>query len=495
MKNLILSLDQGTTGSTALLMDTKGKVLGSSNVPFKQIFPKVGWVEHNPQDILDSVKKAIANVFKQTKKSSKDVLTIGVTNQRETVVFWDGETGKTFGNAIVWQCRRSSARTEQIKKKGDAKWIQKKTGLSVDPYFSSTKIEWFLKNSLKGNKKARKNLKIGTIDTFLIWNLTGGKSFFTEPSNASRTQLFNIKTQKWDKELLKYFGIKESFLPEVLSSDANFGSVKDFKPLVDGISITGVLGDQQSALFGQRAVKAGDVKCTFGTGSFILLNTGDKPVYSKAGLLTTVAWSLTGKKPVYALEGGAFNCGSCISWFSEEFSALNKPSEIGKLAQTVKDSLGVKFAPTFSGVGAPYWSPDSKGAFLGLSRGAKASHMARALLEGLSFQNTLIFEAMEKDFSKKVSKVYVDGGAAKSDFFMKTQALSSGKKLIRPQNIETTAVGAALIAGVGAGVFKASEKTVNPVEKIFKEPLKADGRKLKESYRELFKALTKAPFL
>ncbi len=501
MKNLILSLDQGTTGSTALLMDLKGKVLGSSNVPFRQIFPKIGWVEHDPEEILKSVKKAILNVLKKTKKTSKDILTIGITNQRETVVFWDGKTGKAIGNAIVWQCRRTSSRTEQIKKNGDAGWIKKKTGLSVDPYFSSTKIEWFLKE--KKNRLSQKDLKIGTIDSFLIWKLTDGESFFTEPSNASRTQLFNIKSQKWDEKLLKYFGVKGSFLPKVLSSDSKFGEVKGFKPLVDGTPITGVLGDQQAALFGQRALKAGDIKCTFGTGSFILLNTGTKAVHSKSGLLTTVAWSLKGQKTVYALEGGAFNCGACISWFSDTFKVLKSPSDIGKKAKEVKSSLGVKFAPTFSGLGAPYWSPESKGAFVGLTRGTKASHMARAVLEGLSFQNVLIFEAMEKDFAsqktnkspKKLSSIYVDGGAARSDLFMETQALFAQKKLMRPENIETTAVGAALMAGVGAGVFKASEKTVNPVEKTFKKSLKVRDRVLLDSYRQLFKALTKTPFL
>ncbi len=490
MKNLILSLDQGTTGSTALIMNTKGEVLGLSNVAFKQIFPKIGWVEHNPEDILNSVKKAIQKVFKKTNKNPKDVLTIGITNQRETVVFWNSKTGKAFGNAIVWQCRRTSLRTEEIKK-SDGNWIKKKTGLSVDPYFSSTKIEWFLKN----NKSKAKNLMVGTIDTFLLWNLTGGKSFYTEPSNASRTQLFNIKTQKWDKDLLKYFNISENILAKVVNSDSNFGSIKNFAPLVDGTPITGILGDQQAALFGQYGVKEGDVKCTFGTGSFILLNTGNKLVYSKSGLLTTVAWRLKGQKPVYALEGGAFNCGSCINWFVDELGVLKKAADIGKLALSAQTSQGVKFAPTFSGVGAPYWSPESKGAFLGLTRGTKASHMARALLEGLSFQNTLIFEAMEQDVSKKLKRVYIDGGASMSDIFMEVQAKLSSLKLMRSKNIETTAVGAGLIAGGGVGVFKVNGKRRNPVEKSFKKALKKSDYNLLKSYRYLFKALIKEPFL
>ncbi len=491
MKNLILSLDQGTTGSTALVMNTKGKILGSSNVSFKQIFPKIGWVEHNPKDILNSVKKAIQNVLKKINKTPKDILTIGITNQRETVVFWDYKTGKAFGNAIVWQCRRTALRTKEIKKKGDANWIKKNTGLSIDPYFSSTKIEWFLKN----NKSKFKNLMIGTIDTFLLWNLTGGKSFYTEPSNASRTQLFNIKTQKWDKELLKYFNISQDILAEVINSNSNFGSVKNFAPLTEGTPITGILGDQQAALFGQHGIKEGDMKCTFGTGSFILLNTGNKLIYSKSGLLTTIAWSLKDQKPVYALEGGAFNCGSCINWFIDELGVLKKAMDIGKLALSVRTSQGVKFAPTFSGVGAPYWSPESKGAFLGLTRGTKASHMARALLEGLSFQNTLIFEAMEQDFSKKLKRVYVDGGASMSDTFMKIQAQFSSLKLMRPKNIETTAIGAGIIAGVGMKVFKTNEKRLNPLGKDFKKILKKEDHDLLKSYRYLFKTLIRAPFL
>ncbi len=490
-KNLILSIDQGTSGSTALLMTDQGVCLDSVNVPFKQIFPKRGWVEHNPDDILKSVQKAIRLVLKKTKKSSKEILTIGITNQRETVVFWDQKSGKPYGNAIVWQCKRTSDRTEEIKKNGDDKWIKKTTGLSVDPYFSSSKIEWFLKNK----KHNTQNLRIGTIDAFLIWHLTGGQTFATEHSNASRTQLYNLKTGKWDSKLLEFFGVKEGFLPKIHSSNAHFGNTKNFKPLADGISITGVLGDQQSALFGQRAHTPGDVKCTFGTGSFILLNTGDQIVKSKSGLLTTVAWSIEGEKTQYAVEGGAFNCGSCINWFTDELGVIEKSSDIGEHAHKVKDSLGVMFAPTFSGLGAPYWSPETKGAFVGLSRGSNSSHMARAVLEGLSYQNALIFEAMEKDYGKKLRSVFVDGGASRSDVFMDIQSLFSHKKLIRPKNIETTAVGAALMAGFGCGVFDLKSKKALKESRVFNKKASAKDKVLIESYKILFKALRKAPFL
>jgi len=491
MKKLILSLDQGTTGSTALLMDLKGKVVGSHNEPFKQIFPKPGWVEHNPNDILKSLKKAIKEVFVKTNKKPEQVLTVGITNQRETVVFWDGKTGMAYGNALVWQCRRTAKRTEQIKKNGDSAWIQKKTGLGVDPYFSSTKIEWFLKNN-----KSCKNLRIGTIDSFLLYHLTGKEVFSTEHSNASRTQLYNLKTGSWDPELLKYFKVDESTLPQIMDSNENFGAVKSFSPLLNGTPITGMLGDQQSALFGQGAFKPGDLKCTFGTGSFILLNTGDKVKRSKNGLLSTVAWKLKGQKINYALEGGAFNCSSCINWFSDELGVIEKSSEIGKKATSVRSSEGVLFAPTFSGLGAPYWSPEARGAFLGLTRGTSGAHMSRALLEGLSFQNRLIFKAMQKDFGAKLNSIYIDGGASQSDEFMQIQADFSGEALKRPKSIETTAMGAAFVAGLGADVLPLNLSKLNPLEKSFK-PKKQKSKELitlLEKYKGLFKALGSKPF-
>jgi len=491
MKKMILSLDQGTTGSTALLMDLEGNVLGSHNEPFKQIFPKPGWVEHDPNDILKSLKKAIKQVFLKTKKKPTDVLTIGITNQRETVVFWNGKTGEPYGNAIVWQCKRTSKRTEQIKKNHDDVWIKKKTGLSVDPYFSSTKIEWFLKNN-----KNCPNLKIGTIDSFLLYHLSGKKVFSTEHSNASRTQLYNLKTGKWDSELLKFFKVKEDHLPEIMDSDETFGVVNGFSPLIDGTPVTGILGDQQSALFGQGAFDSGELKCTFGTGSFILLNTGEKIKRSKNGLLSTVAWKLKNKKINYALEGGAFNCGSCINWFKDELGVIKKSSDVGVKASSVTSSEGVLFAPTFSGVGAPYWKPEARGAFVGLTRGSCGAHMTRALLEGLSFQNRLIFRAMQKDFGAKLKSIYIDGGASQSDAFMQIQANLSGEVLKRPKSIETTAMGAAFVAGIGAGVLNKNVGKLNPVEIKFKprNQKSADLKKLISDYELLFKALCSKPF-
>ncbi len=472
MKDLILALDQGTTGSTAFLLKTDGRIMGSHNVEFPQIFPKEGWVEHNPNDILKSVKEAISGVFQKTNAKISDVLSIGITNQRETVVYWDLKTGEPIGNAIVWQCRRTTKRAESLIKQKKQTLIRSKTGLPIDPYFSSTKMEWILKN------RKSKNGILGTIDTFLLWHLTGGKSFYTEPSNASRTQVFNIKNLTWDKDLLKLFKIKEELLPEVLDSNADFGKTKGFLPLPDGISINGILGDQQSALFGQGAFNLGEAKCTFGTGSFILFNTGDKIVKSKAKLLSTVAWKLKKNKSVrggggvtYALEGGAFNCGSTIQWLRDSLEFFSNSKDIEELIKNGNkkndEGLGeLVFVPSFSGMGAPIWEPRAKGAFLGINRGTNKSQLSKAVLEGLSYQNAIIISAMEKDLGKKLTKLFVDGGASKNDLFMELQSSFLGKKLYRPENIETTAFGASLMAGLGAGVWSSLKelKGLNPVD-------------------------------
>lgn len=488
MKNLILAIDQGTTGTTALLMDTKGKVLGSHNQEFPQIFPQEGWVEHNPQDILASVQGSIEKVLEKTSAKASQILSIGITNQRETVVFWDRKTGKPLGNAIVWQCRRTAKRTEQLKAQRKEASIQRKTGLPLDPYFSSTKIEWFLKN----NKN--KNLVLGTIDTFLLWNLTGGKSFFTEPSNASRTQLYNLRKSDWDQDLIKMFKAKREFLPEVVDSNSEFGVTKGFAPLLDGTPITGILGDQQAALFGQGAFKTGEAKVTFGTGSFILFNTGSKLVPSKKGLLTTVAWKLHGKETCYALEGGAFNCGSAVQWLRDQLQIIGASPEVEDLARSARgfEETKLVFVPALSGLGAPFWKPNARGALLGLSRGTTRADVARATLEGLSFQNAAILKAMEGDLGKSISKIYVDGGAARNNFFMELQADHVGRKLIRPQHIETTAMGAAMMAGLGASVWKSPRELleVNPEEQSFRSSVTKSKRDKKfADYERAFKLI------
>ena len=485
-KSFILAIDQGTTGSTALLMDSKAKVKFSANVSFKQIYPKEGWVEHDPSDILKSVKTAISKALKGAKVSATSLKGIGISNQRETVVFWNKKTGKPYGNAIVWQCRRTADQVERLKKHEG--WIKKDTGLTLDPYFSASKISWFLKR-FKGSKK---DLLFGTIDSFLIWSLTKGESFYTEPSNASRTMLFNLKTQKWDAKLLELFGVNQENLAVVKSSNGDFGCVKGFYPLADGTPIRAVLGDQQASLYGHGAFKAGEAKCTFGTGSFVLMNTGEKRIHSKNGLLTTLAWSLENKKPVYALEGGAFNCASCINWFTDTLGLIKKPEQIGPEASRVCNTFGLLFAPTFSGLAAPYWNSKTRGAFVGLSLGLTKAHLCRAVLEGLSFQNELIFRALEKDAKQKIGKIFVDGGASKSNEFMKIQAQFSKKRLLRPKNIETTALGVGLLAGKTIGLY--SSKVVSSIDKEFKVLPSAESRKSLAAYEGFFKSLTKPPF-
>ncbi len=490
----ILSIDQGTTGSTALLLNSKGEEVSISNVAFKQIYPKDSWVEHDPKDILMSVKKAIKQALNKASIDASKIRGIGVTNQRETVVFWNKKTGQTYGNALVWQCKRTQKRVEHLKTKvGLEKSIQKKTGLKLDPYFSASKIEWFLKN-FKGSKK---DLAIGTIDSFLVWTLTGGASFYTEASNASRTMLFDLKTLTWDEDLLKLFKVKKSYLPELKKSNGDFGKVKSFAPLKDGTPIKAVLGDQQSSLYGNGALKTGDVKCTFGTGSFILMNTGKSKKFSKKGLLTTVAWDLEKEGVFFALEGGAFNCASCINWFTQNLGVLKKAEDIGPYSEKVKDTLGVLFAPSFSGLGAPYWSSKSRGAFVGLNLGVLKEHMCKAMLEGLSFQNELIFRVLEQESLQKISKIYVDGGASKSDAFMKVQSRFSSKTLIRPKNIETTALGVGLLAGKSLGLYKKSPGSgfFNQMDKTFKlKSSKTDKESLK-AYLRLFDSLKVSPFV
>jgi len=487
----ILSIDQGTTGSTALLLDEKGEIKASSNVSFKQIYLKDGWVEHDPKDILKSVKTSISSAIRKAKISASNIKGIGITNQRETVVFWNKKTGKTYGNAIVWQCRRTSDFTNKLKRDGHEAWIKKETGLALDPYFSASKILWFLKK-IKGSKK---DLIFGTIDSYLIWSLTKGESFVTEPSNASRTMLFSLKTQTWDKKLLDFFKVDEKHLAKIIPSNGDFGSVKGFSPLKDGTPIRAVLGDQQSSLYGHKALKSGDAKCTFGTGSFILMNTGDKKVQSKNGLLTTVAWSLKDKKTTFALEGGAFNCASCINWFVKNLGVIKKPEDIGREAMKVKDTFGLLFSPTFSGLGAPYWCADSRGAFVGLNLGVEKTHLCRAVLEGLSYQNELIFNALEKDAKQKITKIFVDGGASKSDEFMKIQSQFSKKRLIRPKSIETTALGVAMLAGESLGIYKGSSlKSFNTADVEFKSKQNSSVKKRLSEYDNLFKSLDKRPF-
>ncbi len=478
VQKYILAIDQGTTGTTVALVNHKGSIVAQANKEFLQIFPKPGWVEHRPEEIWLSVVWGVKQVLKKSGVLASNIVSIGITNQRETVVAFDGKTGKSLSNAIVWQCRRTEKFCKQLKKKNLEPLIYKKTGLPIDPYFSASKMHWLLKNSSK--IKNNKHLKIGTIDAFLIYKLTGGASFKTDVSNASRTQLMNIDTLKWDKELLKVFKVSKKTLPQIIESTGLFGVTKGLKILPKGIPITGVAGDQQAALFGQGAFLKGEAKCTYGTGSFILLNTGNKKVRSKNKLLTTVAWQFKGeKKAVYALEGGAFICGASVQWLKDKLQFFNSSEKIEALAKKAKSADGVVFIPAFNGLSAPYWQPNVRGMFLGLTRGTSQGNMAYACLEALALQNVDILKAMEEDLGLSLKFLQVDGGASKNNLLLQMQSNYLNKKIIRLKNVESTIKGAAFLSGLGSGYWNnlSEIKKFCKPDKVFVNKMTSSARK------------------
>ena len=481
MAKFILAIDQGTTGSTVALMDAKGKLRSSVNYEFPQIYPKPGWVEHRPTDIWASVEKGIRAIFRKKICKPGDIAAIGITNQRETALLWDRRDGKPLNNAIVWQCRRTTDFCEALKAAGHEKQVKRKSGLVLDPYFSASKFRWLLNNT-QGMAKLLKSDRVaaGTIDSYLIWQLSGGDTHVTDVSNASRTSLMNIKTGKWDKQLLELFEVPQQILPAIGPSSGILGHTRGVKGLPDGIPIAGVAGDQQSALFGQTCFGAGDAKCTFGTGSFILMNTGSEPIQSKSGLLTTIAWQLGDKgKTVYALEGGAFVCGAAVQWLRDGLKMIKRAPDIEALAATVADHDGVEFVPALTGLGAPHWAPDARGVLAGLTRGTERGHIARATLDAMALQNTDILTAMEKDLGKRMKPLRVDGGAAANNLLMQIQADVLGRKLIRPQLVETTVTGACYLAGLGVGMWQspAELREIWQVEREFKVEMKAAARR------------------
>ncbi len=451
----ILALDQGTTGSTVTLLDHQARMLVTVNHEHPQIYPKPGWVEHDPEAIWAGLLKGIGEVFSKSGVSAGDVAAIGITNQRETVVLWEKASGRPVYNAIVWQCRRTTDFCEQLKKRKLAAVIKKKTGLVLDPYFSGSKVRWLLENVNGARKRAAAGeLRVGTMDSFVLARLTGGRSHKTDVSNASRTMLMNISNGTWDKDLLKIFSVPEGLLPEIHPSSGEFGVTHGVPGLPDGIPITGIAGDQQSALFGQACFDVGTSKCTFGTGSFLLMNTGVKMVASKSGLLTTVAWQLKGdKKLTYALEGGAFICGAAVQWLRDQMGFIQKSSEVEELAKQVASADGVFLVPAFVGLGAPYWDPEARAAIVGMTRGTSRAHLARATLEAMALQNVDILLAMEKDLGRKMGAVRVDGGAVQDDLLMQLQADFLGVPVQRPKQAESTVLGAAFLAGLGAGYW------------------------------------------
>jgi len=455
----ILAIDQGTTGTTVAVMNTRGVLLGSVNYEFPQIYPKPGWVEHDPEAIWASVLKGIRAVFRKGLCKPADVASIGITNQRETSLLWERRSGKPLGNAIVWQCRRTASFCEGLRKKGLESMVRDRTGLVLDPYFSASKFRWLL-NDIEGarGRARRGDIAAGTIDSYLLYRLTGGAVHATDVSNASRTSLMNLRTLDWDPELLKLFNVPKKLLPEIIPSSGDLGRTQGVPGLPDGVPIAGIAGDQQSALFGQAGFDRGAAKCTFGTGSFILMNTGQDLMRSDAGLLSTVAWQLPGQKtPVYALEGGAFICGAAVQWLRDELGLIKRAPDIEKLASQVPDAGGVEFVPALTGLGAPHWDPDARGVISGLTRGAGAPHIARATLEAMALQNVDILRAMERDLGRRMVDLKVDGGAAANNLLMQLQADYLGREIIRPKVIETTVAGACFLAGLGVGIWKDTE--------------------------------------
>ena len=451
MKQYILALDQGTSSSRAIVFDRSGAIKSVAQKEFTQHFPKPGWVEHDPMEIWSSEASVIAQAITEIGINGLDIAAIGITNQRETTIVWDAETGVPVYNAIVWQDRRTSEFCDSIRSKTDE--IRRKTGLIIDAYFSGTKIKWILDNVPGAREKAEAGkLRFGTVDTWLVWQLTRGEVHVTDVSNASRTMLFNINTLEWDDELLEFFGIPRSMMPQVKSSSEVYGHTKTTL-FAHEVPIGGIAGDQQAALFGQMCTTPGSVKNTYGTGCFLLMNTGEKPILSKNNLLTTVAWKI-GDTVNYALEGSIFVGGSVVQWLRDGLGVIRSSSEVEALASSVPDNGGVYFVPALTGLGAPYWDQYAHGTIAGITRGTTAAHIARAALEGIAFETMDIVSAMEKDAGVRLSELKVDGGASRNNLLMQFQADVLGADVIRPEVTETTALGACYLAGLAVGFWK-----------------------------------------
>lgn len=464
----VLAIDQGTTGSTSLLMDAATlKVLDKEKIDYRQIYPKPGWVEHDLEDIWKSVSDSVSTVLKRQNAKGEDIIGIGITNQRETTCAYS-KSGKPLHHAIVWQDRRTADYCEKNRSEYEAK-CRKKTGLPLDPYFSGTKMHWFLNNVQAVRDAAGKgDLLLSTVDTFLVYRLTSGASFVTEPSNASRTMLMDLKTFDWDQDLLSFFGMKKDYLPTIKESFCEFGKTKGCSFLPDGIPVLSILGDQQAALFGQACVNVGDIKATYGTGAFLLLNTGEEIVESKTGLLTTAAYAFKGKK-VYALEGSAYIAGAAVQWLRDNLKSIKSSPEVESLAKEVTDldqMEHVLFMPFFTGIGTPYWNSEAKGAITGLTRDTHNGHIARACLEGIALSLNDSVSSFKQDF-EQLNDIRVDGGAAANDLLMQFQSNFSEKKILRPECIDTTAFGVA--AGCLVGLGKVSIEKMGKYWKLEKE--------------------------
>ena len=481
MKEYILSLDQGTTSSRAVLFNAKGEKVASVQKEYPQIFPGNGWVEHDPMDILESQLSSAREVIEKAGITAEDVAAIGIANQRETTILWDKNTGKPVYNAIVWQCRRTSEDCARMESQGLQKFFKDKTGLLIDPYFSATKIKWILDNVPGARALAEADqLLFGTVETWLIWNLTGGRVHITDYSNASRTMLFDVDNLCWDEKMCEYLNIPMSILPEVKPSSMVYGKVAGGiigLEGLEGIPISGAIGDQPAALFGQACFEPGQAKNTYGTGCFLLMNTGEKRVKSKNNLLTGVAWGI-GDKVEYAIEGSAFNAGSVIKWLRDELHMIDNAKRCDELAESVPDANGIYFVPAFTGLGAPYWDMYARGCIVGLTRGVNRAHIARSVLEAIAYQMTDLLEAMEDDSGITFTELRVDGGASVSNILLQIQSDMIRTIVDRPKTVETTALGAAYLAGLAVGYWKDRAEIAQnrEIERIFTPQMEKSHR-------------------
>ena len=463
MKKILAALDQGTTSSRAVIFTEEGEMIASFNKEFPQHYPKPGWVEHDPKDILDSQVTALREAVRLSGVNPADIAAIGITNQRETTFLWDRKTGECVGNAIVWQCRRTSQMVDRLVADGCGDMIREKTGLVPDAYFSGTKLKWLLDYYNLYERAEKGELCFGTVDSFLCWNLLEGRPHVTDATNAGRTMLFNLRTQDWDEDLLKLLGIPKACLPQVVDTAGPIGML-DPAILGRAIPVTAMAGDQHASLFGQACLKTGDIKNTYGTGCFMLMNTGDKPVTSRHGLLTTMAWRVGGK-PTYALEGSVFMGGATIQWLRDELKIIDHAAETEQIAQSVSGTGGVYLVPAFTGLGAPWWDMYSRGTLVGMTRGTGRPQIIRAALEAIAYQSADLMDAMAADCGSRPESLQVDGGASANAFLMQFQADISAIPVIRPRVLETTALGAALLAGLGAGLYGSLEETAKVWQK------------------------------
>jgi glycerol kinase len=486
----ILALDQGTTSSRAIIFNQKGTLVSVAQKEFTQIYPQPGWVEHDAREIWSSQVSVAAEVILKANLQARDIAAIGITNQRETTVVWDRETGEPLYNAIVWQDRRTAAFCDSLKAQGLDQMIQEKTGLVIDAYFSATKVKWILENVDGAKEKAEAGkLAFGTIDSWLIWNLTGRKVHVTDVSNASRTLIYNINTLSWDAELLELFGIPASMLPEVKSSSEVFGETSANLFAIK-IPISGVAGDQQAALFGQLCTQPGMVKNTYGTGCFMLMNIGEKPILSKNNLVTTIAWQI-GDKTEYALEGSIFIAGAVVQWLRDELKIITTSGDVETLAAKVENNGGVYLVPAFAGLGAPHWNQYARGTIFGISRGSNDSHIARAALESIAFQTMEVLKAMEADSGISIKELRVDGGATANNLLMQFQADILDARVVRPEMVEVTAIGAAYLAGLGIGYWNSVEDIQQQweINKNFEPNTEYDTEELKKGWYRAVKGV------